>query len=179
MNRSGRKAVETLGWDKKSVAIPPPNGPYCGALSLYRSVFFYVDFHRNRGGRADEKTLDYACRGGTCARIHGALGERAKPAAGGGEPAFAGAERNADPSGGVPRIWPPLPAGIPLGLRAGAVLVRALLAPVDLVAGVDDARPSHRKATPQGSAPDSDYTAVTEPEPPGSPFALNHGGLDE
>ncbi len=38
----------------------------------------------------------------------------------------------------MPEVWPPLPAGIPLGLRSDALLVRALLAPVCLVSRAGD-----------------------------------------
>jgi len=101
---------------------------YCGALSLCRSVLLLpLRFNHKRGGRSDAKTYDHL---GCCSArpgLDGALGQRAKPAARCGEPARAGAERDADPPGGVPRIRPPLPARIALGLRPGALLVRSLL----------------------------------------------------
>ncbi len=139
VNRSGGEAVERAWMGKEKRRERGSNGPYRGALSLCRSCAHILLFHRKRGGgRVDEKTHDYPGCGSTCAGFHGTHGERADPTAGGGEPARAGAERDADPSGGMPGVWPPLPAGIPLGLRSDALLVRALLAPVCLASRAGD-----------------------------------------
>ena len=128
VNRSGRRSVEADGGGKENRRERGVGRS--SALSLCRSVLLLpLQFDQKRGGRSDEKTHDHLGCCSTRPGLDGPLGQRAKPAARCGEPACASAERDADPPGGVPRIRPPLPARIALGLRSGALLVRSLLAP--------------------------------------------------
>ena len=127
VNRSGRRSVEADGAARSRRERGVGRS---SALSLCRSVLLLpLRFDHKRGGRSDEKTHDHLGCCSTRPGRDGPLGQRAKPAARCGEPARAGAERDADPPGGLPRIRPPLPARIALGLRSGALLVRSLLAP--------------------------------------------------